>query len=408
VAPTTTEGPSRGRRIIFFGTFYPTPHRAGNSSTGIVTVLSRSTLVERITAFVPRGSAVPPAADPSRLDLRPTWSHDDLRSLFRTLLRMLRSAKHADLYLFNIYVTSFGRKPVVNAFGLLMPVLLAQGTRKPVRVYMHNFLETQDVEQLGYRPAPWVRRVVRWLERRLVGHTSVVVSLGSQAAVVEREVGGHVQSFILPYIETMPSIYARLGSGASLAPTSLAVGAPVRVLLFGVWGPQKDLGGALELLRKVQGSGEDIQVTVAGGANPSFPEYAAEIDKFESAMPKESFRFLGWVSEDDVLGLTLEHDLLFLPYRATGGYSGAMNCGALTDLPVVAYDLPQLREFAQELGVHPAFIDPTRADQLAEAIRRAARTRTERTHLTRAIIEGRLAITRRRVERLATPDAAPL
>ncbi|MCI4319020.1 MAG: glycosyltransferase [Thermoplasmata archaeon] len=367
-----------------------------------MTVLSRSPKVDQITAFVPRGSAVPPAAVAARLTLRPTWAHDDLGSLVRTLLRMLRAGPRTDLYLFNIYVTSFGRNPIVNAFGLMMPVALARWTRKPVRVYMHNFLETQDVEQLGYRPSPWVRRVVRWLERRLIGHASVVVALASQGAVVEREVGGHVEPFILPYIETMPSIYARLSSGAALAPAPVESTAPVRVLLFGVWGPQKDLGGALDLLKQVQAAGERIQVTVAGGANPSFPEYAAEISKFEAAAPKASFRFLGWVSEDDVLALTLEQDLLFLPYRATGGYSGAMNCGALTDLPVVAYDLPQLREFAQELGVSPTFIDPARSEQLAAAVQKAAESRAARTRLARGTIEARLETTGERVDRLAT------
>ncbi|MCI4351258.1 MAG: hypothetical protein L3K15_07080 [Thermoplasmata archaeon] len=402
VTPTADAAstPASGRRVVFFGTFYPTPHRAGNSSTGIVTVLSRSSKIGSVTVFAPRGSRLPPAANAARVDLRATWAHDDLGSLVTTLVRMLRRRDDCDLYLFNIYVTSFGRRPLANAFGLMMPVVLARVTRRPVRVYMHNFLETQDVEQLGYTPGRLVRRLVRALESRLVRAASVVVPLASQRAIVEKEVGGRLESFLLPYIEAVPSVYARIDSGAPVAPPEQPSTAPVRVLLFGVWGPQKDLAGAVRLLEAVAGAGLSIKVTVAGGANPSFPEYAHELERLEKALPPERFRFVDWVPEDDVLQLTLEHDLLFLPYRATGGYSGAMSCGALTDLPVASYDLPQIREFAEEIGVRPALIDPKRADQLAAAVQEAGRVRADRRRLDRATVESRLAVTGERVDRL--------
>jgi glycosyltransferase involved in cell wall biosynthesis len=400
-ARVTAGGP--GRRVVFFGTFYPTPHRAGNSSTGIVTVLSRSPSVGSVSVYAPRGSRLPPAADASRLRLRTSWSHDDLPSLIATLVRMIRDRGVCDVYVFNIYVTSFGRRPLVNAFGLMMPVALARLARRPVRVYMHNFLETQDVEQLGYRPSRLVRRLVRALEAMLVRSASVVVPLTSQRSIVEEQVGGKVDAFLLPYIEAVPSVLNRMASDAPMGPPAVDPASPVRVLLFGAWGPQKDLTGALRLLDKVAASGVSIRVTIAGGANPSFPDYATELAKFQATFSPERFRFLGWVSEDDVLALTLEHDLLFLPYRATGGYSGAMSCGALTDLPVVSYDLPQIREFGSEIGVTPAFIDPTRADQLAEAIAHAGQGRAARQGLDRATIESRLRVTQARVERLASP-----
>jgi hypothetical protein len=398
----STEEPAP-RRVVFFGTFYPTPHRAGNSSTGIVTVLSRSPSTASVMVFAPRGSRVPPAAERSRVELRATWSHDDLPSLLATWIRMFQSRGGCDVFLFNIYVTSFGRRPFANAFGLMMPVLLARLSRRPVRVYMHNFLETQDVEQLGYRPSRIVRKLVRALEAVLVRSTSVVVPLASQRAIVEAQVGGKVEAFLLPYIEAVPSVLTRLAADAPMAPPEVVAGAPVRVLLFGAWGPQKDLTGALRLLESVAASGISVHVTVAGGANPSFPEYADELANFQKRFSPDRFRFLGWVPEDDVLALTLEHDLLFLPYRATGGYSGAMSCGALTDLPVVSYDLPQIREFGAEIGVTATFIDPTRADQLAAAIERARDGRDARRKLDRATIESRLHVTEGRVERLATP-----
>lgn len=389
-----------GARIVFFGTFYPKPYRAGNSSTGIVTALSRSERVGRIVVFAPHGSAIPPGARAERIDLRMTWEHDSVLGLGLTLVRMLRAARTADEVLFNIYVTSFGRSPAMNALGLLIPPLVAKLSRRPVRVYMHNFLETQDVEQLGYAPGRLVRWTVRTLERWLVEATHVSVPLKSQQDAVRSVAGFEVDRILLPYIESLPGAYTILESGGGDARADVAPPDRLRVLLFGTWGPQKDLVGIVRILDRLIRSGMALDVTIAGTVNPSFPEYAEEMDRLRVTTLPPSIRFVGSIPETEVLRLTLDHDVLLLPYRATGGYSGAMNLGALAGIGIVAYDLPQLREFADELGVPAQFVAAGDLEGVREALRKA-RPGRRGTSADQDAMRERLERTRSAVERLA-------
>ncbi|HZY69772.1 MAG TPA: hypothetical protein VFF67_02185 [Thermoplasmata archaeon] len=393
-----------GARIVFFGTFYPRHYRAGNSSTGIVTALSRSDRVERIVVFAPHGSGVPPGARADRIDLRMTWQHDSVVGLALTYVRMLRAARSADEVLFNMYVTSFGRSPAANALGLLLPSMVAKLSRRPVRVYMHNFLETQDVEQLGYRPSRLVRWSVRTLERWLVGATRVAVPLKSQQAALRRVAGFEVDQLLLPYIESLPGAYTLLEREPSPATDAAAAGTGrLRVLLFGTWGPQKDLVGVVRVLDRLIRSGMPLDVTVAGSVNPSFPEYAQELDRLRVTTLPPSIRFLGAVPETDVLRLTFDHDVLILPYHATGGYSGAMNLGALAGIGIVAYDLPQLREFADDLGIVAQFVPAGDLGRMREALG-AELARGRGADQGRDGLRARLERTLASVERLAGVD----
>jgi len=98
-----------------------------------------------------------------------------------------------------------------------------------------------------------------------------------------------------------------------------------------------------------------------------------------------------------------------LPYRATGGYSGAMNCAAFCDTTMVSYDLPQLRETAAELGVSPFFASGTDSESLADVIRTAvafvrSRPRTqEEADYRRKLERARRSVS----ELLALPSEMP-
>lgn len=65
------------------------------------------------------------------------------------------------------------------------------------------------------------------------------------------------------------------------------------------------------------------------------------------------------VSDDVLYELFTESELLFLPYNAAGGYSAVMNVGALYGMRMVAYDIPELREFRNVIGPDCEFVDTT-------------------------------------------------
>ncbi len=348
-AAAPAAGPGR-RRVGFFAAFYPMTSRAGGGATGLALLLSRSPNVERLVVFAPTEARPPPAAD-GRLELVRVWVPDDAASLWRALKRMTRESPKLDGYLFSIYVASFGKGPAVNALGLMLPVLVRGLTRKPVLVIMHNFVETQDLQALGYRQSPAALRIASFLERVVIRRTLTIVGLESQKRIVESTVGGPVTFVPMVYMDAVNSwLSAETPGGSAPAP-----GGPLRVLLFGSWGPQKDLD-VFATLKSLFDAGAPIRVTVAGVANPNFPEYLARLEDWRRELPPEGFEFVGHVEEGKVRSLFESQDVLVLPYLASGGFSGVMNFAAMYECPVVAYEQPQLRECARTLGAAIEFV----------------------------------------------------
>lgn len=347
-----------GLKLGIFGTFFPEYNFVGNCTTAIACGLAETVLVDRVTVFCQNGSSIPEFVNPSvsrKLTLKPCWRHDSPLSILQAALRVLKEAKNFDAILFNTYVTAYGRSYAANALGLLLPTVVALGSRTPTTVYMHNFVETQEVESLGYSPSLITKKGVRVLERSLLSNTSVIVPLADQAQIVELTLGVRPKVFFFPYLESY--LVAKSAVGTSEHPVPATPGKK-RILLMGVWGPQKDLAGALEALASLGGELQMFDITVAGGANPHFPLSLRGLGAEKYPALQGHIRFTGPLSDEDLYKLVRTHDILVLPYHATGGYSGVMNFASIAGIPIVAYDHDQLREEASVIGADVTFVSP--------------------------------------------------
>ena len=335
------------------------------SSTGLAAGLAESEALSSLTIFSQIGSKLPDGTGWSSVQLIPCWKHDDPISLILALKTLLVQSRHINVFLFNIHLTAFGRRAVTNVTGLLIPPILAILTRKQVLVYMHNFLETQDTTQLGYRLSRLSRWGVQLLERVLLRTTRVVVPLKSQKDTISRVL--HIVPYWvpIPFAEPVGMLAAQ---GNPPTKSSVPLDAPTKILLLGSWGPQKDLAGALEAIIAARALGGQFTLSITGLINAHFPEYQAEVDRAAASIGTEWAQFLGSVPESELLRVILNHDLVILPYNATGGYSGAMSLTAYCGLGVIAYDLPQMRETASLLGVSPTFIAKGDTPSLAREI----------------------------------------
>src|SRR5271170_203203 len=131
-------------KVALFGYFFPRSFRAGSATTGIAILLARGQEVSIVTVFAPRGSSLPPGIDPTKIRIVEAWTPDRPLTLLGCLVRMLRTRDKIDRFVFSIYPTAFGRGRAANAVGLLVPSVLARLSSKPVVVFMHSFLETQN------------------------------------------------------------------------------------------------------------------------------------------------------------------------------------------------------------------------------------------------------------------------
>jgi glycosyltransferase involved in cell wall biosynthesis len=364
-APRASAKGSR-RVVAQFSVFYPEYNFAGNSSTGIALAFADLPEVERVEVYCPTGSRLPPGADPARIRLHECWALNEPMSLVGALHRLGRDAPSWDALLFNMYVTSFGRNRIGNALGLLLPSLAAHLSHRRVTAYMHNFVETQKIEDLGYDVSPVVRAGVSRLERRLIRSVQVVVPLPSQRRVIEHAFGRAIRQCYLPYVDGIAALRSVPSDRPRKSPET---GTGARVLLFGTWGPQKDLAGVARLLRTISESGAVESVTIAGGINLHHPASGGSVEEALRALAGVRVRRADPVGEEEMVPLFLEHDVLLLPYRTTGGYSGTLNAAAYTGIPVISYDLPQIREQAALLGYPVRFVSDGSAPELVAAIR---------------------------------------
>lgn len=340
-------------KVGVFGTLPPLTERLSSVSSGMLILLSKSPDIERITFYGQEGSFIPRAAEASKVQLKRSWSIGSPISIIRTLVHMLRD-RESEAYFFNASLTMFGPDKLSNVVGLLVPSMLAKLTQKKVVVYMHDFIETEEPAKLGYNVNLVSKVTASLLEKLLIDSTLVIVPRPSQKYILEKKYRRPVTSLVVPFVEGLNGVsgMSRMSFQTPRKTDS------VRILLFGKWGPQKDLNGALDIISRLMRNGARIKVTVAGGINPNFPEYREVMHNTLREFPGDPIEYRPDVPDELVPELFQDADILFLPYFASGGYSGVMNLGALYNLKIVAYDVKELRESDSLINAGTLFIDP--------------------------------------------------
>lgn len=361
--------PGNRIRLGLFGSFYPFVDRLSTTTTGLVTLLGMSDKVESLFVFCPTNSSMPAAVEIPKIKLIPSWKYDSVFSLIKTMYEMMKMRGVVDIYVFNIFLTSFGRSKVTNAIGLLIPTLISRLSGKRVCTYLHNSIETQDVEKLGYKDTWFVKKVASRLEWLIARNTLLIVPLKSQASILESMFRTSVRSLAVPYVEGINGFISNSNENMEFGRWERRT---FNYLLFGSWGPQKDLNGALKIFKEVLDEGHEIHVIVAGNANSNFPHYTEEIERLIGLFPAPNIEWIKAVPEELVPALFLNSDVLFLPYRAAGGYSAVMNVGAFYGIKIVAYDIPELKEFDSMIKAGCTFVDSQQPDELKRVLISAA------------------------------------
>jgi len=344
-------------RIALFGTFWPEYNFAGNSTTPIAVIFASGLENVVVDVFCQAGASMPPGVGNQNLRLIPCWRHNDPVSLLKALFELRSLRASFDAVLFNTYVTSYGRSRLANFVGLMLPGLASTLTGRPVFVYMHNLVETQDIEKLGYRTTWSTRALVKVLEWSLLRFTTVIVPLRSQSQVISANFSERPSVIFLPYLEG----YLPAKRALTRQPRAMrrADQSP-RILLLGTWGPQKDLDGTLSVLDNLAAEPVAFTVVLAGGPNLHFPDFLKSLDLGRFPHLRDRLTATGPISEDSLFQEVLESQILILPYRAMGGYSGSLNFAGITGIKVIAFDHEQLREQSGLLRQPLIFTESTR------------------------------------------------
>ena len=262
------------------------------------------------------------------------------------LLRMIARSKY-DRIIVNSMPTSQGNKNLPNILYLILPIIWSRIYGLKVSVLYHNSPFLNEVEKLGYsglknRFKSWI---IKTIEKRMYSSCDVYFLLKLYAERIKEIIpnarvncinGGGITGFATLYLNKKLVSESVVKIPSEKSPT---------VLMYGSWGPQKDIRSALQAAKMVKDSGSMIKTVVAGDVNIHFSNYAGTFEGIISEYKEVIDKRIGYVHEADVYSIFMEADTIVLPYVVPGGFSGVLSISTLFRLNII---VPEFDEFKEQ------------------------------------------------------------
>jgi len=137
------------------------------------------------------------------------------------------------------------------------------------------------------------------------------------------------------------------------------------ILMFGHMGPYKGLPVIMKAFEELRQENNNVKLIVAGSSHPNFPGFIDEFAK--KRIPKAEF--LGYVPEENVAQVFRAADVVVIPYFTTTGTSGVFHLACGYGKPIIASDLPEIREIISE-GASALLVPPGNVQALKDAIKK--------------------------------------
>jgi len=220
-----------------------------------------------------------------------------------------------------------------------------------IRVVYHNSTFTNDVEKLGYNsPMDRIRKIVlSTVEMRMFKSVPVYMPLKIYVnKILGKNKKAQVKYINMKYLDTIPTIYINSLSGNNFV--ERGENQNKTILLYGYWGPQKNLELALRNLLKLRRGGIKFHLILSGGINTNFPGYLNHFNELVKKYSNVIDKRQGYVSEKDILKLFLCSDIVVIPYHVPGGRSGVLNTAISFDTQVMCIRHPEFEEQASGLN----------------------------------------------------------
>lgn len=271
----------------------------------------------------------------------------------RRLLRAIR-AINPDLVWFNLGFASFGGTPLPAFTGISIPAM-ARMAGFHTHVTLHQLMETVDLKDAGVR-FPRLYRFGGFLATQ-------VLLLANSVSVM------------LPaYREILRSKYNRgavfvrrhgIFSARPEYPDFSRRGNPDhRILAFGKWGTYKRLESLIEAFGILVRRFPQAQLVIAGADHPKAPGYLKSIA--DQCWRQPQIKIIGYVAEDKIAELFQTSSVAVMPYTSSAGSSGIAHLACAYGVPIVASDIPDFHQLAEEEGLAIDFVRPGDPNDMAE------------------------------------------
>jgi glycosyltransferase involved in cell wall biosynthesis len=282
------------------------------------------------------------------------WGFNKLTSPVR-LLHAIAQCK-PDVVWFNIGFASFGGSPLPAFIGLAIPALTRMRGLY-THVTLHQLVETVDLKDAGVKSQKLYRLAGSIATHMLLSANSLSVLLPAYRKILQERY-------------RRGSVYVRahgILSGRPEYPDLSKRGNPQhRILAFGKWGTYKRLEMLIDAFHLVAAQIPHARLTIAGGDHPKTPGYVASVARRFRNDPR--IEFTGYIPEDGIAPLFQSTSLAVMPYSSSAGSSGVAHLACEFGVPIVASDISDFRELAEEEGIAIDFYKSGNMQSLADRL----------------------------------------
>jgi len=328
--------------------FPPAITGIGQYGYHITRALAKSGSFSRVTVLA--GSQVN-GQTPNHLGLTEIeycWQPGSLNARRAILSRVKRLSP--DLVWFNLGASVFGKSPWINVSGLLTP-MFAKRMGIPTVVTLHELVELTDLRALGAPGGPFAPIGARLL-----------TNIATQADVTCLTMHHYAD-----WLATRQVDCAHIPIGAYHEPELLDESDSQELLFFTTLAPFKGLELLLEAFQLLRVEYPKLKLTIAGAEHTRFPNYAHGLkERFENA---DGIRWMGQITEDDVMQLFRQAQVIVLPYTASTGSSSVLYQAATWGRAIVASGLNEIQELIGESNLRVEFFKSGDVRCLCDSIR---------------------------------------
>jgi glycosyltransferase involved in cell wall biosynthesis len=333
-------------RVCFVSSYPPNRARLSEYAWNLVTALADRKAIDELHLLVdktnyPEGLSVNPKVKVYRI-----WAADSFISLLRVLCCIVKL--RPDVVHFNVSFQSFGKSKLTNLSGLSL-ILLCRLFGFHVLAGVHTLADMADLEKFHVKPTA-INKIGIFVATKIVLTAQKVVVLVKGYGDSLKYRYGHKGVLFIPH-------------GTTVASDPKIVSDQKTILLFGHMGPHKGLPIMLQAFKKISAEKNNVRLVVAGTNHPNYPGY---LKKFIQAQIP-NVEYTGYVPEEKLGSVFEQANVVVLPYHAAPGTSGVFHLACGYGRPVVASDLPEIRELVHD-GASAILIPPDDAEALKAAL----------------------------------------
>jgi glycosyltransferase involved in cell wall biosynthesis len=273
------------------------------------------------------------------------------------LLRQIRRLQ-PDVVWFNIGFASYGNKALPATLGLTAPALVRLAGYQ-THVTLHQLMDTVDLKDAGVRFRRLYQAGGALITRILLMSDSVSVLLPAYRSILQAK-------YQAGWVHVRPH---GILSGRPEYPDFTRRGKPVhRILAFGKWGTYKRLEPLIEAFGMLAKQMPEVRLIVAGADHPNAPGYVESVAR--QYRNHSHIEFTGYVAEERLPDLFRSASVAVMPYSSSAGSSGVAHLASQYGVPIVASEIADFKQLAEEEGLAIEFFKTGNTASMAEALRR--------------------------------------